>query len=121
VGEEAKARLAVMMLLTLRGTPVLYYGDEIGLPEVEIGPERVRDVRPGRGWQDKVVTRRTPMHWTSDPGGGFTAATATPWLPLGDYRALSVTAQKDDGASVLRLCRNLIALRKTVSELRSGA
>ncbi len=121
-GEEAKVRLAMMMLLTLRGTPVLYYGDEIGLPEVEIGPERVRDVRPGAGVAGEGRDRaRTPMHWTSAPGAGFTAATATPWLPLGDYRALNVTVQKDDGASVLTLCRDLIALRKRVSELRTGA
>jgi len=120
-GEEAKARLALMMLLTLRGTPVLYYGDEIGLPDVEIAPERVRDVRPGAGMAEGGRDRaRTPMHWTSDPGAGFTAATL-PWLPLGDHRSLNVAAQKDDRASVLRLCRDLIALRRSLSELRTGA
>ncbi len=121
-GDEAKTRLALMMLLTLRGTPVLYYGDEIGLPEVEVGPERVRDVRPGVGVTGEGRDpARTPMHWTSAAGAGFTAATATPWLPLGNYRALNVTAQKDDGASVLTLCRDLITLRKRVSELWTGA
>jgi len=121
-GEEAKVRLALMMLLTLRGTPVLYYGDEIGLPEVAVGPERARDVRPGaEAAEEGRDPARTPMHWTSDPGAGFAAATAGPWLPLGDYGSVNVAAQTDDPGSVLRLCRDLIALRRSVFELRTGA
>ena len=61
------------------------------------------------------------MPWTSDPGAGFTAPRATPWLPLGDHASLNVAAQEDDPTSVLRLCRDLIALRRRVSELSMGA
>ncbi len=55
-----RMRLALMMLLTLRGTPVLYYGDEIGLPEVEVAPDRARDVRPWAAAKRKGATAPAP-------------------------------------------------------------
>jgi len=83
-GGEAQARVAAMLLLTLRGTPTLYYGDEIGMHQVAIAPDQVRDPFeknvPGIG-----VGRdgcRTPMQWNATPYAGF--STATPWLPLSD-------------------------------------
>ena len=81
VGQD-QARVAAMLLLTLRGTPTLYYGDEIGMRQVAIAPDQVRDPFeknvPGIG-----VGRdgcRTPMQWDATSRAGF--STATPWLPL---------------------------------------
>jgi alpha-glucosidase len=96
-----------MLLLTLRGTPTLYYGDELGLPDVPIPPERVQDPWAEAG-RDPA---RTPMQWSAD--GGFT--TGQPWLPYGDL-ALNVEAQRDDPGSMLNLQRALIALRREFVE-----
>ena len=102
VGAE-QARVAAMLLFTLRGTPTLYYGDELGMPDVPIPPERVQDP-----WQEAGRDpARTPMQW--DAGGGFT--TGEPWLPMGDL-SLNVAAQRDDPRSMLQLHRDLIALRR---------
>jgi alpha-glucosidase len=111
-------RCALMLLLGLPGTPVLYYGDEIGMPNAPAGvlPAESRDN------VDDVArdAARTPMQWTDGPGAGFTSAT-TPWLPLGTASTANVAAQRDDPASVLRLCRDLIQLRRRVPALSSGA
>ncbi len=122
-GDERRVRVALMMLLALRGTPFLYYGDEIGLPEVPQDAETALDPvarRTGDPSDNRDVCR-TPMPWTAEPGGGFTTAAATPWLPFGDLAACNVAAQRDDPGSVLHLVRDLIALRKGSSELTSGA
>jgi len=110
-GDAALARCALVMLLTLRGTPFLYYGDEIGLCDVPIREEAVRDHAGGRDGG------RTPMPWTSEPGGGFT--TGAPWLPLGD--GPSVAAQIQHPSSTLHLVRSLIDLRRAQPDLRTGA
>jgi alpha-glucosidase len=102
VGPE-QARVAAMLLFTLRGTPTLYYGDELGLPDVAIPPERVQDPWEEAG-RDPA---RTPMQWS--PDGGFTSG--EPWLPYGDL-ALNVEAQREDPGSMLNLYRALIALRR---------
>jgi alpha-glucosidase len=101
----AQARVAAMLLLTLRGTPTLYYGDELGMPDVPIPPERVQDPFAEAG-RDPA---RTPMQWSGEPGAGFT--TGDPWLPLGDP-AVNAAAQREDARSMLRLHRELIALRR---------
>jgi alpha-glucosidase len=122
-GDERRARVALMMLLTLRGTPFLYYGDEIGLPEVPLDAETALDPvarRTGDPSDNRDVCR-TPMQWTGEPGGGFTTAQAQPWLPFGDLAAHNVAAQRDDPTSVLHLVRDLIALRRSSPDLRSGA
>jgi alpha-glucosidase len=64
---------------------------------------------------------RTPMPWTAEPGGGFTSADATPWLPFGDLAAHNVAAQRQDPGSVLHLVRDLIALRRSQRDLTAGA
>jgi len=121
VGRE-QARIAAMLLLTLRGTPTLYYGDEIGMDQVAIPPERVQDPFeknvPGIG-----VGRdgcRTPMQWDASPYGGFSMR--EPWLPLADdFRSENVTNERDDPSSILNLYRRLIRLRRGRAALTFGA
>jgi alpha-glucosidase len=121
-GDERRVRLALMLLLTLRGTPILYYGDEIGMRETEIPADRVLDpvgLRPGASHPGRDGAR-TPMPWTDEPGAGFTAPGVEPWLPFGDLRT-NVAAQRADPSSVLHLARDLIALRRADDALRAGA
>jgi alpha-glucosidase len=121
-GDERRARVALMMLLTLRGTPFLYYGDELALPEVPLDAETALDPvarRTGDPSRNRDVGR-TPMQWADEPGAGFTKADATPWLPFGDVAAHNVAAQRDDPASVLHLVRDLIALRTQEADLTAG-
>jgi alpha-glucosidase len=118
----AQARVAAMLLLTLRGTPTIYYGDEIGMVDVPIPPELEQDPQglnqPGLGLSRDP--ERTPMQWDGEAGAGFT--TGTPWLPLpADYRATNVTAATDDAASMLTLHRRLIALRRSSPALEVGS
>jgi alpha-glucosidase len=117
----AQARVAAMLLLTLRGTPTLYYGDEIGMQNVAIPPEAVQDPLerriPGLGLGRDPV--RTPMQWSAAPGAGFT--TGTPWLPLStNYVDVNVAAQRADGRSMLALHKALIALRRAEPALQLG-
>ncbi len=117
----ARARLAAMLLLTLRGTPTLYYGDELGMTDVAISPDRVQDPFeknvPGRGFGRDPC--RTPMQWDGSAHAGFT--TGTPWLPLApDHAACNVAAERDDPASFLTLYRRLLRLRRAHEPLRSG-
>jgi alpha-glucosidase len=122
-GDDARTRLALMTLLTLRGTPVLYYGDEIGMTEVELRPEDLRDPVGLRRWPEDHGRdpMRTPMQWSPGPGAGFTDAAAVPWLPLGDQNGRNVDDQRADPGSILSFTRGLIALRRRLPGLRSGA
>jgi alpha-glucosidase len=115
-GDDQRTRLALLVLCTLPGTVVLYYGDEIGMTDVAVPPEQQRDemTRREAGQPGNRDRARTPMQW--EPGGGFT--TGTPWLPLGDSAARSVAGQRADPESVLTLCRDLLALRR--AELSGG-
>jgi alpha-glucosidase len=122
-GDAAKARVALFILLCLRGTPVLYQGDEIGLGDVPVPRDRLRDPLgiaywPAYAGRDAM---RTPMPWRPMPGGGFTDAEVEPWLPLGDPGECNVEDQRDDPGSMLTLTRDLIALRGRSSELGSGS
>jgi alpha-glucosidase len=121
VGKD-QARVAAMLLLTLRGTPTLYYGDEIGMHQVAIAPEQVRDPFeknvPGIG-----VGRdgcRTPMQWNATEGAGFSSA--KPWLPLADdCTHENVANLAADAGSILSLYQALIALRRKSPQLLVGA
>jgi alpha-glucosidase len=108
-GHEDKLRCALLILLTLRGTPVLYYGDELGLADGVVPPRRTRDVaRPSRD------SGRTPIPWMAGDGGW-----RNPWLPLSNS-SRNVADQKDDPASTLSFVRDLIALRRRTKQLRTG-
>jgi alpha-glucosidase len=118
----AQARVAAMLLLTLRGTPTLYYGDEIGMTDVHVPPDRERDPWgkrvPGKGLGRDP--ERTPMQWDGGPGAGFTEG--EPWLPISpDAPRVNVEAQRRDPDSLLALYRRLIALRRAEPALSVGA
>ncbi len=119
--DPAKVRLALLMLLSLRGTPVLYQGDEIGMANVAVAQEDLRDPLGVRffPYYEGRDAGRTPMQWSDQRGGGFTDADRS-WLPLGDLAATNVMAQRDDPESVLTLCRDLIAFRRRHPEFSSG-
>ena len=120
VGAE-QARVAAMLLLTLRGTPTLYYGDEIGMEDVPIPPGRARDPwelrEPGLGVGRDP--QRTPMQWDDTVNSGFT--TGQPWLPLSSrYARCNVAKLASEKGSILRLYRDLINLRRRFSALSTG-
>lgn len=120
VGTE-QARVAAMLLLTLRGTPTLYYGDEIGMHQVAIAPEDVRDPFeknvPGIG-----VGRdgcRTPMQWDASEFAGFSGV--RPWLPLPEHYVRDNVANLEaDAHSILNLYKRLIGLRQSCPPLVAG-
>ena len=108
-----RAGVAAVMLLTLRGTPFIYYGEEIGMTDVPIPPAHIVDV-------DGRDPERTPMQWDASPNAGFT--TGDPWLPLAaDHTRRNVAAQRDDPASIFSLYRRLGWLRKASPALRRGS
>jgi alpha-glucosidase len=119
---EDSARLAAMLLLTLRGTPFMYYGDEIGMPEVNVPAEQRRD----RLFVDPNTDRsrdgsRTPMPWTNAPNAGFCPADAQPWLPLApNFCERNVASEQNDERSLLQLTRRLLSLRRAMPALRAG-
>jgi alpha-glucosidase len=118
-----QARAAAMLLLTLRGTPTMYYGDELGMVDVAIAPDQVRDPaeknEPGKGRGRDP--ERSPMVWVSAANAGFTTPDAVPWLPLEPgwetENAAEQAARKD---SMLMLYRKLLALRRQHDTLHAG-
>lgn len=115
------ARLAALLLLSLPGTPTIYYGDEIGMASVEIPRGEIEDPRElltpylGLGRDPS----RTPMRWNGEPNADFT--TGEPWLPVGDdLAAINVSTQSEDPRSMLTLYRHLIGLRRKMPALRAG-
>jgi alpha-glucosidase len=116
------ARLALLLLLTLRGTPFVYYGDEIGMANVEV-PPALRDDR----WavpQHRLTrdSARTPMQWDTSPNAGFCPPGVTPWLPVADdHEQVNVAVERDDDASVLLMIRRLLEVRRATPALSMGS
>jgi alpha-glucosidase len=116
-----QARVAAMLLLTLRGTPTLYYGDEIGMADGAIPPDRVQDPaelrQPGIG--QGRDPERTPMQWDGSPSAGFSSG--VPWLPISGGDCVNVFDQDSKASSMLTFYRRLLALRGSEPALAEGA
>ena len=116
-----QARVAAMLLLTVRGTPTIYQGEELGMADVPIPPDRVQDP-----WEKNVPglglgrdPERTPMQWDASRNAGFSAG--EPWLPISaDYADVNVSAQRTNPKSMLSLYRDLIRLRHEEPALSVG-
>jgi alpha-glucosidase len=122
---EARARVAAALLLLVRGTPFLYYGEEIGLPDRPMARHEIRDPKGLMLWPvlEGRDPCRTPMPWDGTPGAGFslTQGAGQPWLPLHpDFPARNVEAQRADPGSLWHWYRNLLALRKAEAALHGG-
>jgi len=118
---EAQARIAAMLLLTLRGTLTMYYGDEIGMARTDVPRELAKDPweqnEPGLG-----ISRdpsRTPLQWDDTANAGF--SNTTPWLPIAhDYKERNIELLRRDSRSILSLYRRLIELRRRYVALQVG-
>ena len=121
VGRD-QARMAQMLLLTLRGTPTCYYGDELGMQNVAVPPEFMHDP-PGK--DNPEYSRdpaRTPMQWDSGPNAGFCPPDVQPWLPVAsDYHTYNVAVEQQDTHSFLTLVRALLTLRRSSPALNVGS
>jgi len=116
-----QARNAAMLLLTLRGTPFLYYGDELGMENGVIPREKGQDPQGlVLGMDRSRDVCRTPMQWSAGPNAGFSSA--EPWLPISaDYATRNVAVQSADPHSMLNLCRRLVWYRRATPALYGGA
>ncbi|HTZ57273.1 MAG TPA: alpha-amylase family glycosyl hydrolase [Acidobacteriaceae bacterium] len=121
VGRD-QARIAAMLLLTLRGTPTMYYGDEVGMTDVPIPRGEVQDSaeknQPGKGLGRDP--ERTPMQWDDSANAGFTRG--KPWLRLAaDFASVNVAVLSRERDSLLSLYRELIRLRTFQAALHGGS
>lgn len=125
---EQKAKLLVLLLLTLRGTPFIYYGEEIGLQNVNIPKQRRKDpLAHHRVWGIPIGRFfgrdgcRTPMQWTNDDVcAGFSDPPVRPWLPVGNNSQKNVLDQLNDNRSMLEYYKRLLRLRKDSLPLKQG-
>jgi alpha-glucosidase len=120
-GGQAQARLAAMMLLTLRGTPTVYYGEELGMENGVIPPEKVQDPQGlNLGAERTRDVCRTPMQWDTSEYAGFSKS--EPWLPVSDdFEDRNVAAMLADPISILNLYLKLLSLRKDSPALQVGS
>jgi alpha-glucosidase len=119
IGQQ-QMRILAMLVMTLKGTPFLYMGDEIGRERVPIPPDRVHDPfeKLVKGYGLCRDPERAPMRWDETAKGGFT--TGEPWLPLEPDGSRNVFRQKAEDHSILQLFRQLIALRRAHPCLERG-
>lgn len=136
---SVSAKMLCLMLFTLRGTPFIYQGQEIGMTNFDFtGMEQIRDVEslniyktakklhiPGF-YRWRMIKRssrdnsRTPMQWSAEPGAGFTAG--EPWLGInGNYKTINAAAQTDDPDSIWNFYKSMIALRAASNVLKRGS
>jgi len=119
--DDSQAFLAMALLLTLRGTPFIYYGEEIGMRDIHLHRDEILDP-PGRKYWPLYKGRdgcRSPMQWDDSQYAGF--STARPWLPLHpDYIHRNVAAQQANPDSLFHLTRTILGLRKKTPALQSG-
>jgi alpha-glucosidase len=121
INKEEKARVSAVLLITLKGTPFIYYGEEIGMHNTRIRKRDIQDPVGKRFWpvfsgRDKA---RTPMQWNEGINGGFTMG--EPWLPINrDVKTRNVKMQEGESSSILNLYRRLIKLRKEYPSLHLG-
>ncbi len=121
VGRE-QARIAQMLLLTLRGTPTCYYGDEIGMQDVPMSREQLRDPVARFSPEHSRDYERTPMQWNRSANAGFSAPEATTWLPIAsDYQTYNVEVEQQDPHSMLALTHKLLKLRQSIPAFTIGA
>lgn len=114
----AQARAAALFLLTVRGAPYIYNGEELGMPNGEVAPEQYQDPQGINVGISRDLCR-TPFHWTGDAKAGFT--TGTPWLPVGSTAGtLNVETESADPHSFLSLYRALLAVRRAHPALHAG-
>jgi len=119
--QDTMAKIAMTLLLTLRGTPFMYYGEEIGMRDIHLRKNEIMDP-PGKRFWPLYKGRdgcRSPMQWDDSPFAGFSSI--QPWLPVHqNYNRRNVASQNDDPNSMLNFTRRLIALRKETLALRRG-
>jgi oligo-1,6-glucosidase/alpha-glucosidase len=132
-GDERIAKLLALFQYTIRGTPVTYYGEEIGMEEVDIPLKEAKDPVAHRyewapsfllDWLDIYVNRdgcRTPMQWSDEPNAGFGPPDAEPWLPIHEnYPRVNVQEQRSDDDALLHTYKQLLSLRRDHDALRRG-
>jgi len=125
----AQARVAALLLLTLRGAPTLYYGDEIGMKDGDIKPEEFQDPWPITSGMPELSRDpcRTPMQWTDGPGAGFSPLNENgvppkPWLPVhANYQQVNVAVEQADPDSLLNLYKRLLHYRRGTPALTHGS
>ncbi len=126
---QMKARLMSLLLLTARATPVIYYGEEIGLKQVKISKEYRQDPIASLTFFGLPLGRffgrdgcRTPMRWDTTVNAGFTSAKITPWLPIGpEIEPINVQSQEKNPNSMLSFFKEVLNIRKENNALKHGS
>jgi len=121
VGRE-QARVAQLLLLTLRGTPTCYYGDELGMLNGSVPPELIQDPSDRDNPELSRDHQRTPMQWDGGPNAGFSEPGVTSWLPVADgYQTYNVATEREDARSFLTFTRTMLEIRHLASALTLGS
>jgi alpha-glucosidase len=123
VHNDQIAKVMAALYLTLRGTPIMYYGEEIGMKNTDpTSKEEVKDPIGIRGWPKEKGRdgERTPMQWSDAPNAGF--STVEPWLPVPPaYKTYNVESELKDPSSILNFYRRILSLRHSEQALEEGS